>query len=66
MNLLITNALKHVPDVILFLSNIKNQSVFNFCAIPQVINNCMIKEHGTRTVPVVTLLSHAQRVGGIL
>uniref|UniRef100_A0A8C5PCK4 Squalene synthase n=1 Tax=Leptobrachium leishanense TaxID=445787 RepID=A0A8C5PCK4_9ANUR len=37
LNELITNALLHVPDVLTFLSRLKNQSVFNFCAIPQVM-----------------------------
>ena len=36
LNLLITNALHHVPDVLKYMSRIRNQSVFNFCAIPQV------------------------------
>ena len=36
LNLLITNALQHVPDALLYMSRIRNQSVFNFCAIPQV------------------------------
>lgn len=36
LNELITNALHHVPDVLTYLSRLKNQSVFNFCAIPQV------------------------------
>lgn len=37
LNELITNALQHVPDVIKYMSRIRNQSVFNFCAIPQVM-----------------------------
>jgi len=37
MNELIMNALGHVTDVIEYLSRIRNQSVFNFCAIPQVL-----------------------------
>ncbi|XP_072263458.1 squalene synthase-like isoform X1 [Pyxicephalus adspersus] len=37
LNELITNALQHVPDVLLYLSRLRNQSVFNFCAIPQVM-----------------------------
>lgn len=37
LNDLITNALQHVPDVLKYMSRIKNQSVFNFCAIPQVM-----------------------------
>ncbi|XP_054835094.1 squalene synthase-like [Eublepharis macularius] len=37
MNELITNTLHHVPDVLIYLSQLKNQSVFNFCAIPQVM-----------------------------
>lgn len=37
LNELITNALYHVPDVLVYMSRIKNQSVFNFCAIPQVM-----------------------------
>ncbi len=36
LNLLVTDALHHVPDVIAYLSRLRNQSVFNFCAIPQV------------------------------
>ena len=36
LNLLVTDALRHVPDVIVYLSRLRNQSVFNFCAIPQV------------------------------
>ncbi|XP_002735807.1 squalene synthase-like, partial [Saccoglossus kowalevskii] len=35
LNDLVTNALKHVPDVLQYMSRIHNQSVFNFCAIPQ-------------------------------
>ncbi|XP_061756476.1 squalene synthase isoform X1 [Nerophis ophidion] len=37
LNLLVTDALHHVPDVIAYLSRLRNQSVFNFCAIPQVM-----------------------------
>ncbi|XP_017278673.1 squalene synthase isoform X1 [Kryptolebias marmoratus] len=37
LNLLVTDALHHVPDVIAYLSRLHNQSVFNFCAIPQVM-----------------------------
>ncbi|XP_042298526.1 squalene synthase-like isoform X1 [Sceloporus undulatus] len=37
LNELITNALHHIPDVLTYLSRLKNQSVFNFCAIPQVM-----------------------------
>ncbi|KAG8506285.1 Squalene synthase, partial [Galemys pyrenaicus] len=37
LNELITNTLQHVPDVITYLSRLRNQSVFNFCAIPQVM-----------------------------
>ena len=36
LNLLITNALQQVPDVLEYMSHIHNQTVFNFCAIPQV------------------------------
>ena len=36
LNLLITNALQHAVDVLQYMSRIQNQSVFNFCAIPQV------------------------------
>ena len=36
LNLLITNALQHVPDVLQYMFRIQDQSVFNFCAIPQV------------------------------
>ncbi|XP_026857211.2 squalene synthase isoform X2 [Electrophorus electricus] len=37
LNLLVTDALRHVPDVITYLSRLRNQSVFSFCAIPQVM-----------------------------
>jgi len=37
LNDLITDALKHVPDVFAYLAQIKNPSVYNFCAIPQVM-----------------------------
>nr|XP_033792205.1 squalene synthase-like isoform X2 [Geotrypetes seraphini] len=37
MNELITNALHHIPDVLTYLSRLKNQNVFNFYAIPQVM-----------------------------
>uniref|UniRef100_A0A3Q3INZ9 Squalene synthase n=1 Tax=Monopterus albus TaxID=43700 RepID=A0A3Q3INZ9_MONAL len=37
LNLLVTDALRHVPDVIAYLSHLHNQSVFNFCAIPQMM-----------------------------
>ena len=36
LNHLITNALQHAPDVLEYMSRIRNKSVFNFCAIPQV------------------------------
>ena len=38
LNFLITNALQHVVDVLKYMGRIRNQSVFNFCAIPQVSN----------------------------
>ena len=37
LNDLITDALQHVPDVFTYMSRLRNQSVFNFCAIPQVM-----------------------------
>ncbi|XP_041361513.1 squalene synthase-like isoform X2 [Gigantopelta aegis] len=37
LNELITNALELVPDCIKYMSRLHNQSVFNFCAIPQVM-----------------------------
>eukprot|EP00039_Didymoeca_costata_P017470 m.324092 g.324092 ORF g.324092 m.324092 type:complete len:422 (-) comp16540_c10_seq6:153-1418(-) len=37
LNELVTDALQHVPAVFAYLSNLKNQSVFNFCAIPQAM-----------------------------
>lgn len=37
LNELITNTLHHIPHVITYLSRLRNQSVFNFCAIPQVM-----------------------------
>lgn len=37
LNLLVTNALGHVADQLLYMSRLRNQSIFNFCAIPQVM-----------------------------
>ncbi len=37
-----TNALHHVPDVLTYMEHIQNQSVFNFCSIPQVYYNVSI------------------------
>ncbi|KAI0237915.1 Squalene synthase [Lamellibrachia satsuma] len=37
LNELITNALHHIPDVLTYMSRLHNQSIFNFCAIPQVM-----------------------------
>jgi farnesyl-diphosphate farnesyltransferase len=37
LNHLITNALEHVPDVLLYMSRVSEASVFEFCAIPQVM-----------------------------
>nr|XP_005008182.1 squalene synthase isoform X1 [Cavia porcellus] len=37
LNELITNTLHHIPDIITYLSRLRNQSIFNFCAIPQVM-----------------------------
>lgn len=34
---MVLNVLEHIPDVLTYLSSLKNQSVFNFCAIPQVM-----------------------------
>lgn len=37
LNEMVTDALQHIPDVFSYLSALKTQSVFNFCAIPQVM-----------------------------
>jgi farnesyl-diphosphate farnesyltransferase len=37
LNHMITNALKHVPDVMTYCGKLQDQSVFNFCAVPQVM-----------------------------
>ncbi|KAK9481294.1 isoprenoid synthase domain-containing protein [Lipomyces japonicus] len=34
---LVANAIEHIPDCLYYLAGIKEQSVFNFCAIPQVM-----------------------------
>ncbi len=36
LNELVTDALRHIPDCIKYMNRLHNQSVFNFCAIPQV------------------------------
>jgi len=37
LNAMVTDALKHVPDCIEYMSNIRNPHVFNFVALPQVM-----------------------------
>lgn len=37
LNELVTDALRHVPDCIEYMSKLKNEKVFGFCAIPQVM-----------------------------
>eukprot|EP00461_Guttulinopsis_vulgaris_P001072 UN01072 len=37
LNNMILNALKHVPDVIQYMSKLRDPTIFNFCAIPQVM-----------------------------
>ncbi|KAI8880196.1 farnesyl-diphosphate farnesyltransferase [Backusella circina FSU 941] len=34
---MVLNVLNHIPSVLTYLSKLRNQSVFNFCAIPQVM-----------------------------
>lgn len=36
LNEMISDALQHIPDVLVYLGRLRNQSVFNFCAFPQV------------------------------
>ncbi|XP_012993916.1 squalene synthase isoform X4 [Esox lucius] len=44
LNLLVTDALRHVPDVISYLARLRNQSVFNFCAIPQMLHRVSLTD----------------------
>eukprot|EP00730_Choanoeca_flexa_P015456 TRINITY_DN7100_c0_g2_i1.p1 TRINITY_DN7100_c0_g2~~TRINITY_DN7100_c0_g2_i1.p1 ORF type:complete len:418 (+),score=124.82 TRINITY_DN7100_c0_g2_i1:1062-2315(+) len=37
LNHLVANALEHVHDVFVYMGRLKEQTVFNFCAIPQVM-----------------------------
>ncbi|KAI9315186.1 farnesyl-diphosphate farnesyltransferase [Dichotomocladium elegans] len=37
LNAMVLNVLEQVPDVLTYLGQLKNQSVFNFCAIPQTM-----------------------------
>ena len=37
LNEMVTDALGHIPDVFLYMSRLTEQTVFNFCAIPQVM-----------------------------
>lgn len=37
LNQLVTDALRHVPDALAYMSSLKNKQVFRFCAIPQVM-----------------------------
>lgn len=34
---LVANAIEHVPDCLYYLAAVKEQSMFNFCVIPQVM-----------------------------
>jgi farnesyl-diphosphate farnesyltransferase len=34
---MVLNALEHVPDCLMYLAGLREQSVFNFCAIPQTM-----------------------------
>ena len=34
---MVLNALEHVPDCLMYLAGLREQSVFNFCAIPQAM-----------------------------
>ncbi|XP_031437320.1 squalene synthase isoform X3 [Clupea harengus] len=76
LNLLVTDALRHVPDVISYLSRLRNQSVFNFCAIPQVMaiatlsacyNNPMVFQGVVkiRKGQAVTLMMQATNMGAV-
>lgn len=38
LNDLVTNALNHVEDCLKYMSNLRDLSIFRFCAIPQVWN----------------------------
>ena len=37
LNLMITDALRHVPDVIKYLSEVKDKKIFQFTAVPQIM-----------------------------
>ena len=37
LSAIILNALQHAPDCLTYMNNIQNKSIFNFCAIPQVM-----------------------------
>ncbi|KPP60255.1 squalene synthase-like [Scleropages formosus] len=76
LNLLVTDALRHVPDVITYLSRLRNQSVFNFCAIPQVMamatlsacyNNSQVFQGVVkiRKGQAVTLMMEATNMGAV-
>ncbi|MBN3318602.1 FDFT synthase, partial [Atractosteus spatula] len=76
LNLLVTDALHHVPDVISYLSRLRNQSVFNFCAIPQVMaiatlsacyNNPQVFQGVVkiRKGQAVTLMMQATNIGAV-
>ncbi|XP_061100129.1 squalene synthase isoform X1 [Conger conger] len=76
LNLLVTDALHHVPDVISYLTHLRNQSVFNFCAIPQVMaiatlsacyNNPQVFQGVVkiRKGQAVTLMMQATNIGAV-
>ncbi|KAB1275621.1 Squalene synthase [Camelus dromedarius] len=76
LNELIANTLHHIPDVITYLSRLRNQSVFNFCAIPQVmaiatLAACYNNQHVFRGVvkirkgQAVTLMMDATNIPAI-
>lgn len=56
LNDLITDAIGHVPDCLTYMSRLRDQKVFNFCAIPQVMAIATLAEcyanHGVFLGPV--------------
>ncbi|KAJ3433137.1 squalene synthase [Anaeramoeba flamelloides] len=44
LNEMVTNTLQHIPDVLDYLKVIENNSIFKFCAIPQVMAIATLNE----------------------
>ncbi|CAN1256002.1 Squalene synthase 10 [Linum perenne] len=63
LNDMVTNALIHMDDCVKYLSNLKDPSIFRFCAIPQVDKN---DPNATKTLSRLEAIQDTCRGSGLL